>query len=148
MLKRKVVTITIISIIAIITVLSLFSRGNKVSGTEIDVITSRFPAIKNIENCYYEAETIGTVGFGPTNYRLTAIVVVEEKEMEALIQQYSGEQFDINISKEMLDKVGLNDDVSWCFSQEFQKVVLGASFIGKVYFSEENNAIYLEVENL
>lgn len=154
MLKRKIITTTIISIvviisiITIITAISLFSEGNKVSGTEIDVIASRFPAIKNIENCYYEAETIGTVGFGPTNYRLTAIVIVEEEEMEVLIQQYSGEQIDININTEMLDSVGLNGDIGWYFNQEFQEAVLGTAFIGEVYFSEEKNAIYLEVENL
>ena len=152
MLKRKIITTTIISIvviisiITIITAISLFSEGNKVSGTEIDVIASRFPAIKNIENCYYEAETRGTVGFGPTNYRLTAIVIVEEEEMEVLIQQYSGEQ--ININTEMLDSVGLNGDIGWYFNQEFQEAVLGTAFMGEVYFSEEKNAIYLEVENL
>ena len=48
----------------------------------------------------------------------------------------------------MLDSVGLNGDIGWCFNQEFQEAVLGTAFIGEVYFSEEKNAIYLEVENL
>lgn len=77
--------------------------------------------------------------------------------MEKIAKQYEGEKRDklneeeqikIEIEHRLIENTGIENETVWTFNQEFRMNVLGTRYVGEVYYLEEENAIYVDVENL
>lgn len=163
-MKKRIILFIIFAIVAIAFFLCIKNKeivfGNDiVYGDDIEAIQSEFPEIPGIKNCHYKVERIGGPYFplGPTSYHLTAIIIINSEEMEKIANEYEGEKRDqfnegeqikIEIEHGLVEDTDINGETVWTFNQEFRMKVLGWRYVGEVYYSEEENAIYVDVENL
>lgn len=153
-------TVFIILAIVVISIILCMKNKRNTYGDDIEVIQSEFPNISGIESCHYKTERIGNpflAIIGPTNYHLTAVIIIDSGEMEKIAKQYKGEKRDklneneqikIEIEHRLVENTGIENETVWTFNQEFRMNVLGARYVGEVYYLEEENAIYVDVENL
>lgn len=143
------------------TLLMLCLKNEKiVYGDNIETIQSEFPNISGIESCRYRVEKIGSSFFdfiGPSNYHLTAVIIIDSDEMNMIVNQYEGEkrnkfsedeEIKIAIEQRLIDNTSIDDKSLWTFNQEFRMRVLGWRYVGDVYYLERENAIYIDAENL
>lgn len=157
-MKKRIVFI--ILAIAVISIILCIKNKRTAYGNDLDTIQSEFPNISGIESCYYKTEKIGNpfLDFiGPTNYHLTAVITIDSDEMEKIAKQYEGEKRDklneneqikIEIENRLVENTGIEKETVWTFNQEFRMNVLESRYVGEVYYLEEENAIYVDVENL
>ena len=156
--KKRIVFI--IFAIAVISIILCIKNRKTAYGNDLETIQSEFPNISGIESCYYKTERIGNPFFdfiGPTNYHLTAVIIIDSDEMEKITKQYEGEKRDklneneqikIEIENRLVENTGIENETVWTFNQEFRMNVLGSRYVGEVYYLEEENVIYVDVENL
>ena len=149
---KKIIIILCVLIMGTI-LFSIFHKKERIQyGDNIDSVQAEFPEIGGIESCYYKTEIIGSpfLDFiGPTNYHFTAVIIVNSDEMEKIAENYPEEKKDkLLIEQRLIDDTGIEDTMVWTFNQEFRSKVLGWSYVGEVYYLEEENAIYISVENL
>ena len=121
-------------------------NSRKKSGTDVEVIKEMFAGVEKIERCYYESYTIGITWFGPTNYHLTAMIVLDSDEMKQIAQTYKGERQELQIESQFFDNTGVDENAIWYYNEEFKVLVLHWQFVGDVLYSIEDNALYLDVE--
>ena len=121
-------------------------NSRKKSGTDVETMKEMFAGIEKIERCYYESYTIGITWFGPTNYHLTAMIVLDSDEMKQIAQTYKGERQELQIESQFFDNTGVDENAIWYYNEEFKVLVLHWQFVGDVLYSIEDNALYLDVE--
>lgn len=129
-------------------------------GEDVESIQYMFPSIPKIESCRYKVKKIGSVFsdlIGPSNYHITAVIIIDGDEMDMITNQYMGEkrhkysedeQIKIEIEHRLIDNTSIDDETIWTFNQEFRMNVLGWRYVGEVYYLEEENVIYIDAENL
>lgn len=150
----------LISIAGVILLILSIQNKRTMYGESVEFIQSRFPDFSKIERCRYKVRIIGSPFFdfiGPTNYHLTAVIIIDSDEMDMIAKQYEGEkrnkynedeQIKIAIEQRLIDDTSIDHETIWTFNQEFRMNVLGWRYVGEVYYLEEENAIYIDVENL
>lgn len=157
LMNKKLLFIFVAGVILFI----LFSKNERIKyGESVEFIQSRFPDFSEIESCCYKVKIIGNPFFdfiGPTNYHLTAVIIIDSEEMDMIVNQYEGEkrnkynedeQIKIAIEQRLIDNTRIDDETIWTFNQEFRMNVLGWRYVGEVYYLEEENVIYIDAENL
>ena len=149
---KKMIMIFAGLIISIIAIYFLYNacRIQKRSsfGTDIHMIEDRFENISNIQRCYYRATLTGRNTIGPSNYKLEAVILVDEQYAEKIQKQYDWEQVQLKVEENFLAELQIEGTAVWEHNQIFQEDILNHKFVGKVYFSSEKRIIYLQVENL
>jgi hypothetical protein len=122
---------------------------NKVNyGDDISVIAKRFEQINGIQKCYYQTTLIGNVSFGPSNYRIEAVILVNEVYSKEIEKWYDGEEVELKVEEVFWTNLAVEEPISWQYNQLFEEEILNHKFVGKVYFSSDAKLIYLLVENL
>ena len=145
--KQKILIIFLL-IVALFSAIICFNlvNGRKKSGTDAEIMKELFAGVEKIERCYYESYTIGITWFGPTNYHLTAMIVLDSDEMKQIAQTYEGEKQELQIESQFFDNTGVDENAIWYYNEEFKVLVLHWQFVGDVLYSIEDNALYLDVE--
>ncbi|MCM1425811.1 MAG: hypothetical protein NC118_04330 [Eubacterium sp.] len=159
--RKKVMIISAVFLIAAASFILYMNHKKRITyGENAAWIQAEFPEMQGIESCHYKVEIIGSPFFdfiGPTNYHLTAVIIISNDEMDMIAGQYQGEkknkyhedeQIRIPIERRLIEGTGIDDETVWTFNREFQMKMLGWRYAGEVYYSQEENALYLEVENL
>lgn len=140
---------------------ALYTKNERIKyGEDIEFIQSSFPDIPEIESCHYKVKKIGSFFsdfIGPSNYHITAVIIIDSDEMDMIANQYVGEkrhkynedeQITIEIEHRLIDNTSIDDEMIWTYNQEFKTNTLGWRYVGEVYYLEEENAIYIDAENL
>lgn len=156
---KKIIVVFIFATVIILYIKCIKSERIKY-GEDVESIQYMFPSIPEIESCRYKVKKIGNVFsdlIGPSNYHITAVIIIDEDKMEIIAKQYVGEkrrkyceneQIKIEIDHRLIDNTSIDDETIWTFNQEFRMNVLGWRYVGEVYYLEEENAIYIDAENL
>lgn len=157
--KKSIIIFSIIVMGAILLV--IYMKHERIRyGENVETLQSLFPDFSGIESCQYKVKKIGNPLFdfiGPSNYHVTAVITIDSDEMERIVNQYEAEKRDIysedeqikiDIEKRLIDNTGIDNETVWTFNQEFRMSVLGWRYVGEVYFAEEENAVYIDAENL
>lgn len=148
---KKVVVLSALLFLGIVIFFNIYRRKNSERiecGTDMDILKRRFENINGINQCYYETMVIGRTGLGPTNYQLEAIIFIENGENNKIERQYTWKDRQVNVSDVFLKKINVDNDIVWKHNALYEEMVLNGKFIGEVYFSSDNNLVYLLVENL
>lgn len=156
---KKIIVVFIFVAVIILYIKCIKSERIKY-GEDVESIQYMFPSIPEIESCRYKVKKIGSVFsdlIGPSNYHITAVIIIDGDEMEIIAKQYVGEkrhkysedeQIKIKFDHRLIDNTNIDDEMIWTFNQEFKMNVLGWRYVGEVYYLVEENAIYIDVENL
>lgn len=109
----------------------------------------QFKRIDGIESAFLKsiATNGNTSSIGPNTYRTAGFLVISEKTCEEYFNEYDfvrqDPAFPEGIGTDVLD----GNDFTWYRSGEFEKTVLGGSYIGEVYLDKANGIVYLDVTN-
>lgn len=156
---KKIIVVFIFVAVIILYIKCIKSERIKY-GEDVESIQYMFPSIPEIESCRYKVKKIGSVFsdfIGPSNYHITAVIIIDGDEMDMITNQYMGEkrhkysedeQIKIEIENRLIDNTSIDDETIWTFNQEFRINVLGWRYVGEVYYLEEENVIYIDAENL
>jgi len=115
---------------------------------DLKPLQSRFDNIKGMEKCYWKADTIGSVDFGPTNYYIKGFIVLDQAGFEKLKDEYSWEKIKNDFPQGLKPEITGFQDFDWAFSQDFSNKVLQNKFGGALYLDLNNGVVYISVENL
>ncbi|GFI04825.1 hypothetical protein IMSAGC005_03677 [Lachnospiraceae bacterium] len=75
------------------------------------------------------------------------MVILNGNEMKQIAQTYIGERKELQIESQFYNNTGVNENAIWYYNEEFKFIVLNGHFVGNVFYSTEDNALYLDVEN-
>ena len=145
----------IIVVVVVVVILGVQSIGNSDEQNlseieyrnDVQPILDRFPAIPKFQFCYWKASTIGRTDFGPTNYWMKGLVVLEKSAFTKLLDEYSWESVNIEFPKGMDPKNTNFNEFNWCYNKDFESQVMTTSFVGNFYFDTNNGILYFSVEN-
>lgn len=146
-MKKKLIAICFFFILLIVLIFrGLHGKSGYKEGTDINIITARFPDIPDISKCFYGIDIISAGGIGPTRYRITAMCLIDASAVERLEKQYNWEDAEITINDKFYNQLEVSDSIIWYHNKEFSKMIMGGRFIGEVYFSIDGKCIYLEAD--
>jgi hypothetical protein len=116
--------------------------------TDKESITSRFPNIGEIQNCYWQGYLIGNNNDrvpGPSSYCMNGFVKVNDEVLTSYVETYNMKE--TLISKEPdFTPPDFNKNLSkWFFSDEFNKYMKPLKFSGEFYIDLQNKYIYFSV---
>lgn len=121
----------------------LFGKKDYIEGEDIEIISNRFTNISDIIRCYYAIDIVSAGGIGPTRYNMKALVIIDEQESGYLKEQYNWEIAQVVVEENLYKGVEIGTVSEWLYCNEFCSDTLGSNFVGEVYFSAEENCIYI-----
>ncbi len=145
--------LVIVIIVAVVLVVKSVANSGEQNLTNMEYrndeqpILDRFPAIPEIQRCYWKASTTGRTDFGPTNYWMKGFIVLEKSAFTKLLDEYSWESVNIEFPKGMDPKNTNFNEFNWCCNKDFESQVRTTSFVGNFYFDTNNGILYFAVEN-
>ena len=117
--------------------------------TDASGAAERFKRIDGIESAFLKsiATDQNTSTVGPNTCRTAGFLVISKKTCEDYFNQYDfvpeSPAFPEGIGTDVLDV----KDFAWYRSGEFERMILGGSYIGEVYLDITNSIVYLDVSN-
>lgn len=147
--KKGLFVVGVILALLIIAAAVFWFRGmisgtqDHIEGKDTEIITNRFTSFSDITECYYVID-VSSGGIGPTTYNMEALVIVDAQESEALSKQYEWKAAQADVDAKLYEGVGIGTINDWQYSDKFSSDTLGGKFVGEVYFSAQNNAIYIK----
>lgn len=112
--------------------------------TDIDALSEIFPSLKGIESTEWEYELMTAKGRtpGPSDYCYRGIIVLDENSAEKYRNQYEWTEVSEQLLAQYMD-LSQYEKKTWYVSNEMNKDLLSAGYIGNVYFCE--NYIWFDV---
>jgi hypothetical protein len=104
--------------------------------------------LSSSSECYWKADIIGRNSIGPSNYFITGFVVLDDKTFEEVTNGYAFVNEVPTFPAGMNPSVTSRTHFAWGANEEFTHELLGASFIGTVYFDSINGMVFFDVQNL
>lgn len=125
---------------------SLHGKSGYLEGSEIKVITNRFPNLPEFSKCFYSIDIISAGGVGPTRYKITTMCLMDNAVMENLLEQYDWEERKVDVNDIFYNQIEIPSSITWYYSREFSDKIMGGRFVGETYISIAGECIYIEAE--
>jgi hypothetical protein len=116
--------------------------------TDILPIQKRFPELPEFTTCYWKADTIGNIDFGPTSYWMRGFICLEEKEFQQVLADYIWKEENIAFPAGIDPSITGKSNFRWHSNDEFQSLILQQDFVGTVLLDINNGILYFSVENM
>lgn len=115
--------------------------------TDREPIENRFPDLPSFTECYWKADTIGSISFGPTNYWMQGFVSLDERGFQEVLSTYEWKPASVAFPKGLDPSITGRNDFCWYSNGDFQTKILKQNFVGSIFLDTTNGIIYFDVEN-
>ncbi|NLF27327.1 MAG: hypothetical protein GX592_05460 [Clostridiales bacterium] len=123
-------------------------EGNIEYRTDILPIRNRFPDLPEFTTCYWKADMIGHIYFGPTSYWMRGFVCLDEKEFQQVLADYVWKEESIVFPTGIDPSITGKSNFRWHSNAEFESLILQQNFVGIVLLDVNNGILYFSVENM
>ncbi len=155
-MKKDIIRVFVICCLILVVIAAaiyghkIYSNKKNEIKTSIEPIADSFPAIADIESCYWYSEALGKsiINIGPTNYKLSAFIKISDDEKQLLSQKYIFTEKSVSFDDSLPISVLEVENPEFLYNEDLEKQILGNRFIGDVLFDLDNGIFYTSAQNL
>ncbi|MFC3800894.1 hypothetical protein [Cohnella sp. GCM10012308] len=112
--------------------------------THIQPVLDRFPSLEQIDETYWQADSIGENRFGPSSYWMKGYAYLKSGVAQKFKNSYVWSDVTLTTSFPLVNDEG--QEHHWKYSDQFNNDIKSLNYIGNFYFDIQNELIYFEIE--
>jgi hypothetical protein len=111
---------------------------------DVQPIIDRFSELREISECYWKADVVGDLDFGPADYWIKAFVILETETKSQFLEEYEWAEATVEFDEIVSPSITGFSDFYWTYNEEFSEKIIGKSFMGRAFFDTTNGVVYIE----